>query len=305
MDTKGGLVCGCRRTGTTARLFRSGVKGGGLVPPWRTFRPPPFPTPGQAWGTYVVCGCCWASTTARANALMQIVPNLSSLDTLFYSVIYYSVIRIQQYGFEFCYLKWLTLYLFHTVVDFFLYKLWLTLYLVQTVFDPLFGTSCDWPFIWYILWLTLYLVPAVVDPLFGKRCCWPFTWYKLWLTLYLVQAVIDPLFGTVVDFLFGTNCGWPFIWCILWLTLYLVHTVVDPLFGAYWGWPFIWYILTLYLICTGVTLGSLSFGTFFFMFDSAVVVHTVVMLDYLHTSTTVTFDSSVWVIFRVALCCPE
>ena len=98
-------------------------RGGGLVPPWRTFRPPPFPTPGQAWGTYVVCGCCWASTTARANALMQIVPNLSSLDTLFYSVIYYSVIRIQQYGFEFCYLKWLTLYLVHTVVDFFLYKL--------------------------------------------------------------------------------------------------------------------------------------------------------------------------------------
>ena len=38
-----------------------------------------IPTPGRAWGTYVVCGCCRPGTTARANALTQIVPNLSSL----------------------------------------------------------------------------------------------------------------------------------------------------------------------------------------------------------------------------------
>ena len=69
MDRKGGVVCGCRWAGKTARLCMSG----------------------QAWGTYVVCGCCWAGTTARANALTQIVPNLSSLYTFFYSVIYNSV----------------------------------------------------------------------------------------------------------------------------------------------------------------------------------------------------------------------
>ena len=51
--------------------------------------------PGQAWGTYVVCGCCRASTTARANSLMQIVLNLSSLYTLFYSVIYNCMIVIK------------------------------------------------------------------------------------------------------------------------------------------------------------------------------------------------------------------
>ena len=66
-------------------------RGAGPVLPWRTLPPPPFPTPGQAWGTYEVCGCCRAGTTARANALTQIVPNLSSLYTLFYSVIYNSV----------------------------------------------------------------------------------------------------------------------------------------------------------------------------------------------------------------------
>ena len=81
-----------------------GHKGGGglWVPPGRynsqivycpgALRPPPFPTLGQAWGTYVVCGCCRAGTIARANALTQIVPNLSSLYTLFYSVIYNSVV---------------------------------------------------------------------------------------------------------------------------------------------------------------------------------------------------------------------
>ena len=53
-----GVVCGCRRAGTTARLCRSGVRGrGGLVLLWLT----------------------------------QIVPNLSSLYTLFYYVIYNSV----------------------------------------------------------------------------------------------------------------------------------------------------------------------------------------------------------------------
>ena len=64
----------------------------GLVLPWHTLRPPLFPTPGQAWGTYVVCGCCRAGTTARANALTQIVPNLSSPYILFYFVIYNSVV---------------------------------------------------------------------------------------------------------------------------------------------------------------------------------------------------------------------
>ena len=66
-------------------------RGAGPVLPWHTLRPPPFPTPSQAWGTYVVCGCCQAGTTARANTLTQIVPNSSSLYTLFYSVIYNSV----------------------------------------------------------------------------------------------------------------------------------------------------------------------------------------------------------------------
>ena len=65
--------------------------GAGPVLPWCTLQPPPFPTLGQAWGTYVVCGYCRASTTARANALTQIVPNSSSLYILFYSFIYNSV----------------------------------------------------------------------------------------------------------------------------------------------------------------------------------------------------------------------
>ena len=63
----------------------------GLVLPWCTLRPPPFPMPGRVWGTHVVCGCCRAGTTATANALMQIVPNSSALYTLLYSVIYNSV----------------------------------------------------------------------------------------------------------------------------------------------------------------------------------------------------------------------
>ena len=66
-------------------------RGRGAGPILCTLRPPPFPTPGQAWGTYVVCGCCLAGTTARTNALTQIVPNSSSLYTLFYSVNYNSV----------------------------------------------------------------------------------------------------------------------------------------------------------------------------------------------------------------------
>ena len=42
MDTKGGWSKG---------------RVAGPVLPWCTLRPPPFPTPGQAWGTYLVCGC--------------------------------------------------------------------------------------------------------------------------------------------------------------------------------------------------------------------------------------------------------
>ena len=72
-------------------LVRVKGEGAGPVLPWRTLRPSPFPTPGPTWGTYVVCGCCRAGRTARANALMQIVPNSSSLYTLFYSVIHNSV----------------------------------------------------------------------------------------------------------------------------------------------------------------------------------------------------------------------
>ena len=52
-------------------------RGAGPVLPWCALRPPPFPMPGQAWGTYVVCGCCRASTAARTNALTQIVHNSS------------------------------------------------------------------------------------------------------------------------------------------------------------------------------------------------------------------------------------
>ena len=52
----------------------------------------PIPQARPGLGTYVVCGCCRAGTTARANALKQIVPNSSSLYTLFYFVIYNSVI---------------------------------------------------------------------------------------------------------------------------------------------------------------------------------------------------------------------
>ena len=88
------MVCGCRRAGTKARLCRSGVKGEGAGPvlSWPTLQPPPFPTPGQAWFTYVVCGCCWAGTTARTNTLTQIMPNSSSCYARFYSVIYNSVL---------------------------------------------------------------------------------------------------------------------------------------------------------------------------------------------------------------------
>ena len=73
----------------------SGVKGEGgragiaLAHPPTT--PSPHTRPGVGYIQYVVCGCCRASTTARANALTQIVPNSSSLKTLFYSVIYNSV----------------------------------------------------------------------------------------------------------------------------------------------------------------------------------------------------------------------
>ena len=56
--TQRGVVCGCLRAGTTARLCRSGVKREGG----------------------------WAGT-----ALSQIVLNSSSLYTLFYSAIYNSV----------------------------------------------------------------------------------------------------------------------------------------------------------------------------------------------------------------------
>ena len=81
-------------------MYRCGVKGEGgragtaLAHPLTT----PIPMPGWAWGTYVVCGCCQAGTTARANALTQIVPNSSSLYTLFYSVIYNSVITHKYFS---------------------------------------------------------------------------------------------------------------------------------------------------------------------------------------------------------------
>ena len=70
-------------------------KGGGGPGRYYPGSPSNHPySPGQAWGTYVVCGCCWAGTTARANSLKQTVPNSSSLYTIFYSVIYNSVILL-------------------------------------------------------------------------------------------------------------------------------------------------------------------------------------------------------------------
>ena len=58
MDTKGGQSVGA--TGPVQQPDCVGVelrgRGAGPVLPWRTLRTPPFPTPGQAWGTYVVCG---------------------------------------------------------------------------------------------------------------------------------------------------------------------------------------------------------------------------------------------------------
>ena len=81
--------------------------------PWRTLRPSPFPTPGRAWGTYVVCGCCRAVTTARANALTQILPNLSSLHTLFYSVIYNSVVYVDTISFQILRRRCLEIYSYH------------------------------------------------------------------------------------------------------------------------------------------------------------------------------------------------
>ena len=81
------------------------TRGRGAEPvlPWSTLQLPPFPTPRRAWGKSAVCGCHRAGTTARGcrsevkggpgapSALTQIVPNLSSLYTLFSSVIYNSV----------------------------------------------------------------------------------------------------------------------------------------------------------------------------------------------------------------------
>ena len=88
------------------------IKLVGLFPPWRTLRPPPFLMLGRAWCKCVVCGCWRSGTTARGcmsgvkggggrlappwRTLRKIVPNSSSLYSLFYSVIYNSV-TIQIY----------------------------------------------------------------------------------------------------------------------------------------------------------------------------------------------------------------
>ena len=95
------MVCGCRRPAQQPDCVSLESRGRGARPvlPWRALRPPPFPTPGHAWGTYVLCGCCQAGTTTRANALTQIVPNSTSL---FYSVIYNSVVYVYS-------LEWLKL----------------------------------------------------------------------------------------------------------------------------------------------------------------------------------------------------
>ena len=68
--THKGVVCGCHRAGTTARLCRSGVKGEGGQVSSALAHPLTTPIP-YAWP--VVCGCCQAGTTARANALTHIV----------------------------------------------------------------------------------------------------------------------------------------------------------------------------------------------------------------------------------------
>ena len=76
IDTKGGSGAGLGRY--TA-----------LAHPLTTPIPHARPSVGYICGLWVLPGR--AGTTARANVLTQIVPNSSSLYTLFYSVIYNSV----------------------------------------------------------------------------------------------------------------------------------------------------------------------------------------------------------------------
>ena len=106
MDTKGGWSVGV--AGPVQQPDCVGVKSRGRGLGWYCPGAPSFPKPGQAWGTYVVCGCCRASTTARTNRLTQIVPNLSSLYTLFYSAIYNSV--AETYMLRTCLHRWALAY---------------------------------------------------------------------------------------------------------------------------------------------------------------------------------------------------
>ena len=55
-----------------SRVESRGRGPGCMVLPQRTLRPRLFPIPGRVWGAYVVCGCCRASTTARANPLTRL-----------------------------------------------------------------------------------------------------------------------------------------------------------------------------------------------------------------------------------------
>ena len=74
------------------KKWSQGGGGPGRYCPGTPSDQPHSTMPSQAWGTYVVCGSCQAGTTARANAISQIVSNSSSLYTLFYPVIYNSVL---------------------------------------------------------------------------------------------------------------------------------------------------------------------------------------------------------------------
>ena len=78
--------------GTTARGCRSAVKGGGAgrYHPGAPSDHPHSPRPARRGVHMWYVGA--VGTTARANPLMLIVPNSSSPYTLFYSVIYNSVV---------------------------------------------------------------------------------------------------------------------------------------------------------------------------------------------------------------------
>ena len=87
---RGEVVCECRLA--VQQLEGVGVQSRGgarPVPPWRTLWPTPFPTPGKAWCTYVVCGCCRhnsQSKPAYANFAQFVFPLYSFMEISSYSI---------------------------------------------------------------------------------------------------------------------------------------------------------------------------------------------------------------------------